>query len=43
MTSQAENKIHLKGLFLVFLTEYMLEFDVFRINQYIILEKLKYS
>ena len=33
VTSQAGNKIHFKGLFLVFLTEYMLEFDVFRINK----------
>ena len=36
VTSQAENKKHLKGHFLVFLTEYMLEFDVFRINQCIL-------
>ena len=45
VTSQAGNKIHLKGLFLVFLTEYMLEFDVYIYDKsvYIVLEKLKYS
>ena len=34
VTSQAEDKIHLKSILIVFCTEYMLKFIVFRMNQF---------
>ena len=39
MTSQAEDKLHLKRMFIVLITEYMLKSNVFRINQFILFQE----